>query len=128
MLRLTIFSYSRSRYFSNFVDILTDSSASSTEGSFFYNCGHRYGDAEKLSSETSGPKVLFTDNKLTAISGKHLQCITKARRVYSMYILLTSRKGSDDLFNRFWHDTEKWLNELGVVKDGSTRRIFFVRI
>ena len=52
-----------------------------------------------------GPIALFKNFKLTKSSGKHLEDISHAQIVSSIYKLLPSSRGSDDLpigFDRDW--------------------------
>ena len=59
-----------------------------------------------------GPIALFSNYKLTTSSGKHLENIDHAHIVSLMYKLLTSSKGSDDLFIGFDRDRNRRQREL----------------
>ena len=58
---------------------------------------NRYVDANDIRLVDLDPIALFSNYKLTTLSGKHLEEISHAHFVSLMYKLLTSSKDSDDL-------------------------------
>ena len=62
---------------------------------------NRYADGAEIRLVTLGPIALFSNYKLTASSGKHLEEISHSYVVSLMYKLLSSSRGSDDLFIGF---------------------------
>ena len=63
----------------------------------------RYGNGNDLRLVNLGPIALFSNFKLTTISGKHLEDISHAQLVSLIYKLLTSSKDSNDLSIGFDH-------------------------
>ena len=63
-----------------------------------------------------GPIALFSNYKLTTSSGKHLEEISHAHIVSSIYKLLTSSKDGDDLSIGFDRNRERRKNELANNK------------
>ena len=61
----------------------------------------RYGKGNDIRLVNLGPIALFSNFKLTTSSGKHIEDISHAHLVSLMYKLITSSKGSDDLFIGF---------------------------
>ena len=59
-----------------------------------------------------GPIALFSNNKLTTRSGKHLENIDHAHIVSLMYKLLSSSRDSDDLSIGFHRNRDKRKREL----------------
>ena len=57
----------------------------------------RYANSSDIKLGNLGPIALFSNFKLTTNSGKHLEDISHAHLVSSMYKLITSSKNSDDL-------------------------------
>ena len=57
-----------------------------------------YGNVNEIRLYNLAPIALFSNSKLTTSSGKHLEDISHAHIVSSMYKLITSSKGSDDLY------------------------------
>ena len=57
----------------------------------------RYGNGNDIRLVNLGPIALFSNFKLTTSSGKHLEDISHAHLVSSMYKLITSSENSDDL-------------------------------
>ena len=64
-----------------------------------------------------GPVALFSNLKLTKSSGKHLEDISHAHRVSSMYKLITSSKDSNDLSIGFDHSRKRRRDELVLNKN-----------
>ena len=58
---------------------------------------NKYVDGDDIMLVNLGPIALFSNYNLTSGSGKHLEEISHAHIVSSMYKLLTSSKDSDDL-------------------------------
>ena len=77
---------------------------------------NRYVDGNNIRLVNLGPIALFSNYKLTTSSGKHLQNIDHAHIVSLMYKLLTSSKGSDDLFIGFDRDSNRRQRELTIKK------------
>ena len=73
---------------------------------------NRYVDGNDLRLVNLGPIALFSNYKLTTSSGKHLENIDHAHIVSLMYKLLTSSRGSDDLFIGFDRDHNRRQREL----------------
>ena len=87
---------------------------------------NRYVDGNDIRMVSLGLIGLFSNYKLTTFSGKHLEIIDHAHFVCSMYKLLTSSKGSDDLSIGFDHDRGRRQRELSNNK---TQRVkYHVRI
>ena len=59
--------------------------------------GNRYVDGDNIRLVNLGTKALFSNYKLPTSSGNHLGDISQAHNVSSMYKLLSSSRGSDDL-------------------------------
>ena len=59
-----------------------------------------------------GPIALFDNFKLTTCSGKHLEDISHVHIISLIYELITSCKGSDDLFIGFDHSRKRRKQEL----------------
>ena len=57
----------------------------------------RYGNGNDIRLVNLGPIALFSKFKLTTSSGKHLEDLSHAHMVSSVYKLITSSKGSVDL-------------------------------
>ena len=57
----------------------------------------RYGNGIDIRLVNLGPIALFSNFKLTASSGKHLEDISDAHTVSLMYKLITSAKDTDNL-------------------------------
>ena len=68
---------------------------------------NRYADGNDIRLVNLGPIALFSNYKLTTSSGKHLEKIDDAHIVSLMYKLLTSSRGSDDLFIGFDRDRNR---------------------
>ena len=73
---------------------------------------NRYVDGNNIRLVNMGPIALFSNYKLTTISGKHLENIDHAHIVSLMYKLLTSSRGSDDLSIGFDRDCGRRQREL----------------
>ena len=73
---------------------------------------NRYVDKNDIRLVNLGPIGLFSNDRLTTSSGKHLENIDHAHIVSLMYKLLTSSKGSDDLSIGFDRDRIRRRNEL----------------
>ena len=73
---------------------------------------NRYVDGNDIRLVNSCPIALFSNYKLTTSSGKHLKDISHAHIVSSMYKLITSAKGCNDLSVGFDRDRERRRNEL----------------
>ena len=73
---------------------------------------NRYVDGNDIRLVNLGVIALFSNNKLTTSSGKHLENIDHAHKVALMYKLLTSSKGSDDLPICFDRDRNRRQREL----------------
>ena len=73
--------------------------------------GNRYADANDIRLVNLGPIALFSNYKLTTISGKHLEEISHAHIVSLMY-KLSSCRGSDDLSIGFDRDRNRRKREL----------------
>ena len=63
--------------------------------------GNRYPDGSNIGLVNPGVVSLFSIYKLTTSSGKHLENIGHAHIVSLLYKLLTSSRGSDDLYIGF---------------------------
>ena len=66
---------------------------------------------------TLGPIALFSNFKLTTGSGKHLEDISHAHIVSSMYKPITSSKDSNDLTIGFDHSRNRRREELAAKKN-----------
>ena len=73
---------------------------------------NRYVDGNNIRLVNLGPIGLFSNYKLTAYSGKHLGNIDQAHVVSLMHKLLTSSRGSNDLFIGFYRDRNRRQREL----------------
>ena len=73
---------------------------------------NRYVDANDITLVNLGPIALFNNHKSTTSSNKHLEEISHAHIVSSLYKLLTSSKDSDDLFIGFDRNRGRRKNEL----------------
>ena len=73
---------------------------------------NRYVDAKDIRLVNLGPIALFSNYKLTTLSGKHLEEISQAHFVSLMYKLLTSSKDSDDLSIGFDRSRDRRKREL----------------
>ena len=73
---------------------------------------NRYADGNDIRLVNLGPIALFSNYKLTTSSWKHLENIDHAHIVSLMYKLLTSSRGSDDLFIGFDRDRNRRQREL----------------
>ena len=73
---------------------------------------NRYVDGNDIRLVNLGPIGLFSNYRLTASSGKHLENIDHAHIVSLMYKLLSSSKGSDDLSIGFDRDRGRRQREL----------------
>ena len=87
---------------------------------------NRYVDGNDIRLVILGPIALFSIYKLTTSSGKHLKYIGHAHIVYLMYKLLTSSKGSDDLFIGFDRDRNRRQREL--TNNKTQKGKFYVRV
>ena len=74
------------------------------------NCIYANGDDIRLVSLR--PIALFSNFKLTTSSGKHLEDISKAHIVCSVYKLITSSTGSDDFSIGFDRDRNRRRSEI----------------
>ena len=68
-----------------------------------------------------GPIALFSNCRLTTISGKHLEAINHAHIVSLMYKLITSSRGSDDL--SFGSDRDRNRRRLELTNTKSVKNI-----
>ena len=73
---------------------------------------NRYADADDIWLINLASIDLFSNFRLTASSGKHLENIDHAHIVWLLYKLLTSSKGSDDLSIGFDRDRNRRKREL----------------
>ena len=73
---------------------------------------NRYVGGNDIRLVNLAPIGLFSNYKLTTSSGKHLENIDHAHIVSLMYKLLSSSKGSDDLFIGFDRDRNRRQREL----------------
>ena len=73
---------------------------------------NRHVDANDIRLVNLGPISLFSNYKLTTLSGKHLEEISHAYIVSLMYKLLTSSKDSNDLSIGFDRSRDKRKREL----------------
>ena len=87
---------------------------------------NRYVDNNDIRLVNLGPIALFSKNKLTTSSGKHLENIDHAQIVPLMCKLLTSSKGSDDLSIGFDRDRNRRQREL--TNNKSQKGKYHVRI
>ena len=74
-----------------------------------------------------GPIAVFSNNKLTTSSGKHLENIDRAHTVSLMYKFLTSSRGSDDLsigFERYRNRRQRELTNKSSQKGKNHVRIY----
>ena len=67
----------------------------------------RYRNGNDIRLVNLGPVALFSNLKLTASSGKHLEDISHAHLVSLMYKLITSSKDSNDLSIDFDHSRNR---------------------
>ena len=65
---------------------------------------NRYVDGNDIRLVNLGPVALFSNYKLTASSGKHLEDVSHAHIVSLMYKLITTAKRCDDLSIGFDRD------------------------
>ena len=87
---------------------------------------NRYADGNNIRLVNLGPIALFSNYKLTTCSGKHLENIDHAHIVSLMYKILTSSKGSDDLFIGFDRDHNRRQREL--TNNKTQKEKYHVRI
>ena len=87
---------------------------------------NRYVDANDITLVNLGPIALFSNYKLTTLSGKRLEEISHAHIVSLMYKLLTSSKDSDDLSTGFDRNRGRRKNELSNNK--SVKGKYHIRI
>ena len=73
---------------------------------------NRYVDNNDIRLVNLGPVALFSNYKLTASSGKHLEDINHAHIVSLMYKLITSAKDTNDLSIGFDRDRNRRQREL----------------
>ena len=73
---------------------------------------NRYVDNDDIKLVNLGPIALFSNYKLTTLSGKHLEEISHAHIVSLMYKLLTSSKDCEDLSIGFERSRDKRKREL----------------
>ena len=73
---------------------------------------NRYVDGNDIRLVNLGPIALFSNYKLSTISGKHLENIDHAHIVCLIYKLLTSSRGSEDLSIGFDRDRNRRQREL----------------
>ena len=73
---------------------------------------NRYADNKVIRLVNLGPIALFCIYMLLSSSGKHLEDISHAHIVSLMYKLITSARGSDDLFIGFDRDRGRRQREL----------------
>ena len=72
----------------------------------------RYVNNDEIRLVNLGPVALFSNYKLTTISGKHLEEVSHAHIVSLMYKLITTAKGCDDLSIGFDRNRDNRRNEL----------------
>ena len=77
----------------------------------------RYVDNNEIRLVNLGPIALFSNYKLTTSSGNHLEEVSHAHIVSSMYKLITTAKGCDDLSIGFDRDRDNRRNELTITKN-----------
>ena len=77
----------------------------------------RYGNGNDIRLVILGPVALFSNFKLTTISGKHLEDISHAHIVSLMYKLITSSKDSNDLSIGFDNSRNRRRDELALNKN-----------
>ena len=77
---------------------------------------NRYADTDDIRLINLGPIALFSNYKLTASSGKHLEKIDHAHIVCLMYKLLSSSRDSDDLSISFDRSRDRRKRELLNIK------------
>ena len=87
---------------------------------------NRYTDGNEIRIVSLGPIALFSNYKLTTISGKHLEDISHAHNVSLMYKLITTAKNTDDLFFGFDRDRRRRQRELTNNKNQNVK--YHVRI
>ena len=73
---------------------------------------NRYADNNIIRLVNLGPVALFSNYKLTTMSGKHLEDVSHAHIVSLMYKLIPTAKGCDDLSIGFDRDRTRRRNEL----------------
>ena len=78
--------------------------------------GDRYADGDNIGLVNLGPIDLFRNYKLATTSRKHLEDIDHAHIVSSMYKLITSSRGSDNLSNGFDRSRDRRERELTNYK------------
>ena len=87
---------------------------------------NRYTNDNDIRLVNLGPTALFSNYKLTRLSGKHLEEISHAHIVSLMYKLLTSSKDSEDLSIGFDRSRARRKRELSNNK--SIKGKFHIRI
>ena len=87
---------------------------------------NRYTNDNDIRLVNLGPVALFSNYKLTTLSGKHLEEISHAHIVSLMYKLLTSSKDSEDSSIGFERSRARRKNELSNNK--SIKGKFHIRI
>ena len=87
---------------------------------------NRYADADDIRLINLGPIALFSNNKLTTSSGKHLENIDHAHIISLMYKLLSSSRDSDDLSIGFDRSRDNRKQEL--LKNKTQKGKFHLRI
>ena len=87
---------------------------------------NRYADGNDIRLVNLGPISLFSNYKLTTSSGKHLENIHHAHLVSLIYKLLTSSRGSDDLFIGF--DRDRNRGQRVLTNNKTQKGNFHVRI
>ena len=103
-----------------YIKILRGDSVNSLFGSFLRlnfdvldaATDNRYVDNNVMRLVNLGPIALFSNNKLARRSGKHIEEINHAHIVCLMYKLLTSCRGSDELFIGFDRSRDRRKQEL----------------
>ena len=87
---------------------------------------NRYADGDDIRLVNLGPVALFSNYKLTTSSGKHLEDVSHAHIVSTIYKLITTAKGCDDLSMGFDQDRTKRRSEL--TNNKNIKEKYHVRI
>ena len=87
---------------------------------------NRNADNNEIRLVNLGPIALFSNQKLTTSSGKHLDDISHAHIVSLMYKLITTAEGCDDLSIGFDRDRTRRQNEL--TNNKNIKRQYHIRI
>ena len=90
------------------------------------NDNTRYADRDEISLVNFGPVALFSEAKLTASSGKHLEKVDNLHPICLMHKLLTSNQQTSQLMYGF--EESQATRRLELTTNKTEKATFFVRI